>query len=131
MELYKIINAKEAIEKLVNYRFANFKTSFEIMKLEKYMNEQLNFYSSEYKKLIQAYAKKDATGKIIFGERKEIMFENEEDRKKFNDENTKLLMTNLDAKAPEQIKLTASDFVDKMPLTPNEMMTVEPFILWD
>ena len=66
MKLIEILNANEALKKLANAKFNSFKKAYELSKLRKQVDEEIDFYVTEEKKIVETYASKDEKGNPIF-----------------------------------------------------------------
>lgn len=129
-KLIEVVQVSELFQLLSRTHFNNFTTSYAIAKAVKEINGHKEFYISEEKKIVEAYASKDKDGQVIVMDGNRIKFDNMENAQKFNSEISNLQKTEIDIFEPIELKL--SDFKDgDMNLTPNDIMALDGFIVFN
>lgn len=130
MILKEILPLNEPLKNLCGKRLANFKTARALSKILKKVEDEVTFYSTEYKKLLDEYAKKDEQGNLILHKGNTFELKNPEARQKFEQESKDLLET--DVGAIDLVKIDERDFtnVNDFP-TAQEMNILETVIEWD
>ena len=125
MKLIEILNANEALKKLANAKFNSFKKAYELSKLRKQVDEEVNFYIEEEKKIVEAYASKDENGTPIFLDGGRIKLDSVEAKNSFEKDINEL--RNLEIDKISKVSISPSDFKDDIP-TPNEILALEVLI---
>ena len=125
MKLIEILNANEALKKLANSKFNSFKKAYELSKLRKQVDEEVNFYIEEEKKIVEAYASKDENGTPIFLDGGRIKLDSVEAKNSFEKDINEL--RNLEIDKISKVSISPSDFKDDIP-TPNEILALEVLI---
>ena len=125
MKLIEILNANEALKKLANSKFNSFKKAYELSKLRKQVDEEVNFYIEEEKKIVEAYASKDENGTPIFLEGGRIKLDSVEVKNSFEKDINEL--RNLEIDKISKVSISPADFKDDIP-TPNEILALEVLI---
>ena len=125
MKLIEILNANEALKKLANSKFNSFKKAYELSKLRKQVDEEVNFYIEEEKKIVETYAAKDENGTPIFLEGGRIKLDSVEAKNSFEKDINEL--RNLEIDKISKVSISPSDFKDDIP-TPNEILALEVLI---
>jgi len=130
MLLKDVLSVNEALKKLCEKRLKNFKTSRSLSKLLKKVDDETGFYSQEYKKLLDIYAKKDPQGNLIMRGKSSFELKDPDSKVKYEQEFKDLLET--DVGQFEPVSVNESDFVDTNDLpTAQEMNLLEIVINWD
>ena len=125
MKLIEILNANEALKKLANAKFNSFKKAYELSKLRKQVDEEIDFYVTEEKKIVETYASKDEKGNPIFLEGGRIKLDSVETKNNFEKDINEL--RNLEIDKISKVSISPSDFKDDIP-TPNEILALEVLI---
>lgn len=127
MKLIEILTANEALKKLANSKFNSFKKSYELSKLRKQVDEEVNFYVEEEKKIVESYASKDENGKPIFLDGGRIKLDSLEAKNNFEKEISELRELEIDKIS--KVTISSNDFKseDDIP-TPNEILALEVLI---
>ena len=125
MKLIEILNANEALKKLANSKFNSLKKAYELSKLRKQVDEEVNFYIEEEKKIVEAYASKDENGTPIFLDGGRIKLDSVEAKNSFEKDINEL--RNLEIDKISKVSISPSDFKDDIP-TPNEILALEVLI---
>lgn len=121
VKLIDVIGSTEVIKKLLDSPIKG-RTAYKIAKLIKRLDEELALFNESRGKLLNKYAVKDENGQpIIENNGFKIALEHVED---FNRESAELLNTSITIDA-EPIVLAE---IENVEFTPNEMLTIEPFI---
>ncbi len=127
--LANILNVTTVFKTLMGKRYNNFSVSFALAKAAKEIDSDREFYATEEKKMVKAYAVKEKDGKIKITDGNRIEFKDQKDAIAFNEEITKLQKTEVEIFEPITIKL--SDFkIGEMDLTPNDILALEGFIVF-
>ena len=127
MKLIEILTSNEALKKLANSKFNSFKKSYELSKLRKQVDEEVNFYVEEEKKIVETYASKGEDGKPIFLEGGRIKLDSLEAKNNFEKEINELRELEIDKIS--KVTISSNDFKseDDIP-TPNEILALEVLI---
>lgn len=127
MKLIEILTANEALKKLANSKFNSFKKAYELSKLRKQVDEEVNFYVDEEKKIVETYASKGEDGKPIFLEGGRIKLDSLEAKNSFEKEINELRELEIDKIS--KVTINSNDFKseDDIP-TPNEILALEVLI---
>ena len=127
MKLIEILTTNEALKKLANSKFNSFKKAYELSKLRKQVDEEVNFYVDEEKKIVETYASKGEDGKPIFLEGGRIKLDSLEAKNSFEKEINELRELEIDKIS--KVTINSNDFKseDDIP-TPNEILALEVLI---
>ena len=122
LTIQQLINCSEILKKLLNMSFPVY-TSYKIMRIAREVEKEYNFYSKTREALIQKYTEKTEEGQPITDENGnyKIILEKAQE---FSDEYQKMLDTSLQLLI-EPIPL---EELEKIELTPYEIIQLEPFI---
>ena len=127
MKLIEILTANEALKKLANSKFNSFKKSYELSKLRKQVDEEVNFYVEEEKKIVESYASKDENGKPIFLDGGRIKLDSLEAKNNFEKEISELRELEIDKIS--KVIISSNDFKSEEDIpTPNEILALEVLI---
>lgn len=113
---------KEALIKLNNVKFNDFKIAMKVFKLTKSVNENIEFFTTEYNKLIDLYKPE----KLQNGSMK---FDSVENRTKFESELNTLLNTELETNI-EKIEIPLASVENAKDFSGNDIMALSPFVEW-
>ena len=127
MKLIEILTANEALKKLANSKFNSFKKAYELSKLRRQVDEEVNFYVDEEKKIVETYASKGEDGKPIFLEGGRIKLDSLEAKNSFEKEINELRELEIDKISKVTIKSNDFKSEDDIP-TPNEILALEVLI---
>ena len=130
MKLITIVGAKEALTRLTEKHFTNFKVARKLVALRKAVDAEVEFYAEEEKKAVDLYAEKDENGNPVFLGEGRLKLKNNESKLAFESEVKKLLDTEVDDIEP--VLLRESDFrsADDLP-TPGDMIALEGFVIFE
>lgn len=127
MKLKYIVEAKDAIVRLTEKRFTDYKKLREIVKLRKSVEAEFEFYCDQEKKAVETYGEKSDKGTPAFLPDGRLKLKDIESKEAFEAEIKKLLDTEVgDFKI---ITIKESDFLtaDDLP-TPSDMLLLENII---
>ena len=127
MKLKYIVEAKDAIVRLTEKRFTDYKKLREIVKLRKSVEAEFEFYCDQEKKAVETYGEKSDKGTPAFLPEGRLKLKDIESKEAFEAEIKKLLDTEVgDFKI---ITIKESDFLtaDDLP-TPSDMLLLENII---
>ena len=127
MKLKYIVEAKDAIVRLTEKRFTDYKKLREIVKLRKSVEAEFEFYCDQEKKAVETYGEKSDKGTPAFLPDGRLKLKDIESKEAFEAEIKKLLDTEVgDFKI---ITIKESDFLtaDDLP-TPTDMLLLENII---
>ena len=127
MKLKFIVEAKDAIVRLTEKRFTDYKKLREIVKLRKAVEAEFEFYCDQEKKAVETYGEMSDKGTPAFLPDGRLKLKNAEAKEAFETEIKKLLDTEVgDFKI---ITIKESDFLtaDDLP-TPSDMLLLENII---
>lgn len=99
------------------------KYAFRVTKLIKKIEEELKFYNESRMKVFDRYAKKTPEGGLDVSEKKEVLFETDEDKAKCMAELNDLLSTEIEINF-EKIPI---DKIGDATFTPSELVMMEDF----
>ena len=127
MKLKFIVESKDAIVRLTEKRFSDYKKLREIVKLRKAVEAEFEFYCAQEKKAVDTYGEISDKGTPAFLPDGRLKLKNAEAKEAFEKEITKLLDTEVDDFTI--ITLKESDFLSAEDLpTPKDMLALEPII---
>ena len=122
MKLHTIINAKDALLRLTEKRFRDYKKLRELVKLRKTVNAEYDFYLEQEKKAVDAHAAKKEDGSPDFTEDGRLKLKDAESKNAFEVEILRLQETEIDGIVP--VKLCEEDF-----LTTNDLPTASDMLI--
>ena len=127
MKLKHIIEAKDAIVRLTEKRFTDYKKLREIVRLRKAAEAEFEFYCDQEKKAVETYGERTDKGTPAFLPDGRLKLKDVQAKEAFEAEIKKLLDTEVGDFTIITIK--ESDFLsaDDLP-TPNEMLLLENVI---
>lgn len=130
MKLITIVGAKEALTRLTEKHFTNFKVARKLVALRKAVDAEVEFYAEEEKKAVDLYAEKDENGNPVFLGEGRLKLKDNDAKIAFEGEVKKLLDTEVDDIEP--VLLRESDFrsADDLP-TPGDMIALEGFVTFE
>ena len=127
MKLKFIVESKDAIVRLTEKRFSDYKKLREIVKLRKAVEAEFEFYCDQEKKAVETYGEMSDKGTPAFLPDGRLKLKNAEAKEAFEKEIAKLLDTEVDDFTI--ITLKESDFLSAEDLpTPKDMLVLEPII---
>ena len=127
MKLKFIVEAKDAIVRLTEKRFTDYKKLREIVKLRKAVEAEFEFYCDQEKKAVETYGEMSDKGTPAFLPDGRLKLKNAEAKEAFEKEIAKLLDTEVDDFTI--ITLKESDFLSAEDLpTPKDMLVLEHII---
>ena len=123
LKMYQITDLPSFLEK-VNAQKLPFKTSYKIALLMQEVEKHINFYQEQFRNLLTEYGKKDENGNLMPTEDGQGVLLAEET---MTEAYTKLAeLRELDVELSDTT-FSPDDF-DKVELTPEEMISIMPFI---
>lgn len=127
MKLKAIIEAKDAIIRLTEKRFTDYKKLREIVRLRKSVEAEYEFYCEQEKKLVDTYGEKSDKGTPAFLPDGRLKLKDLETKAAFEAEIKKLQETEVDNFVV--ITIREGDFLSAEDLpTPNDMLVLEAII---
>lgn len=127
MKLKFIVESKDAIVRLTEKRFSDYKKLRDIVKLRKAVEAEFEFYCAQEKKAVDTYGEISDKGTPAFLPDGRLKLKNAEAKEAFEKEIAKLLDTEVDDFTI--ITLKESDFLSAEDLpTPKDMLALEPII---
>ena len=127
MKLKFIVEAKDAIVRLTEKRFTDYKKLREIVKLRKAVDAEFEFYCDQEKKAVETYGEMSDKGTPAFLPDGRLKLKNAEAKEAFETEIKKLLDTEVGDFTIITIK--ESDFLSAEDLpTPKDMLVLEHII---
>jgi len=127
MKLKFIVEAKDAIVRLTEKRFTDYKKLREIVKLRKAVEAEFEFYCDQEKKAVETYGEMSDKGTPAFLPDGRLKLKNAEAKEAFETEIKKLLDTEVGDFTIITIK--ESDFLSAEDLpTPKDMLVLEHII---
>lgn len=127
MKLINLLTAKDAITRLAETRFSNFKTARTIARVKKAVDEEIDFYIEEEKKIVNAYAVKDSNGQPELLEGGRVKLATIEDKEKFESEIIALRDTEVDKIQKVSVKISDLRSTDNIP-SPNDLLALENIV---
>ena len=125
-----VLTAREALGNLTAKRFTSFRVARQLVALRKKVDEEIDFYASEEKKLLDLYALKNEDGGPKITKENRIQLKDEESAKAFLQKISEL--RNSPVEGIEPVKLCEGDFCEAQALpTPDEMIALEGFVEFD
>ena len=127
MKLKKIIEAKEAVERLSNKKITDYRKAREIVKLRKAVMAEFDFYCEEEKKAIELYAEKTEEGTPAFLEDGRLKLKDADAKEAFEAQISALLETVVDGVHPIMLAETHFRSTTDIP-TPEDMIALEGIV---
>lgn len=130
MKLKQVIQAKDAIVRLTEKRFTDYKKVRELVKLRKSVETEFDFYAAEEKKAVDTYAEISEKGTPAFLPDGRLKLKDEKSKIAFETEIKALLDTDVDTIEP--ITISEKDFrsCEDIP-TPDDMILLEELVVFD
>lgn len=127
MKIEKIVTAREALTRLTEKRFTDYKKVRAIVKLRQAVDAEFEFYAAEEKKAVDTYAEKNGNGTPAFLPDGRLKLKDEKAKVDFESEIAALLDTEVDSIEP--VKITEKDFrsADDLP-TPDDMIALDGLV---
>ena len=127
MKLAKIVKAHDAIQRLTEKRFTDYKKVRELVKLRKEVEAEFDFYVAEEKKAVDTYAEMNEQGEPAFLPDGRLKLKDEKAKIAFESEIAALIDTEVDGITP--IKISEKDFrsAEDLP-TPDDMIVLDELI---
>lgn len=130
MLLKDVLALNEPLKNLCSKRLTSFKTARLLSKTLKKVEEEIEIYSKEQRKLLDTYAKKDEKGNFVPHPNGGISLIDAEAKTKYEEALKKLLETDIGLVAT--IKVSETEFTNASDFpTPQEMVALEPIVDWD
>ncbi len=96
MKLLDILKGRDALTKLTDTHFTSYKTLRELVRLKKRVGEEYDFYTTQERKAIEAYADKTDDGQLIFLDGGRLKLKDVASKTAFDTELTKLNETEIE-----------------------------------
>lgn len=96
MKLITILQGREALAKLTETPFTSYKTLRDLVRLKKRVDEEFEFYSTQERKAVEAYADKTEDGQLIFVDGGRLKLKNAQAKLEFDAEIAKLNETEIE-----------------------------------
>ena len=96
MKLLDILKGRDALTKLTDTHFTSYKTLRELVRLKKRVDEEYDFYTTQERKAIEAYADKTDDGQLIFLDGGRLKLKDVASKTAFDTELTKLNETEIE-----------------------------------
>lgn len=126
MQLIKIIEARAALSRLSGTRFKNFSVARNLCALCKRVEDEVEFFSGEQQKLVQAYALLE-NGKPVSSGNGMIRLKDGAAQEVYNAEMERLMKTEIDDFSP--VVVTEADFRSEEDYpTPDDMMALDGLV---
>lgn len=127
MKLKTVIHAKDALQRLTEKRFTDYKKVRAIVKLRQAVDAEFEFYAAEEKKAVDTYAEISDKGTPAFLPDGRLKLKDEKAKVAFESEIAALLDTEVDSIEP--IKISEKDFrsADDLP-TPDDMIALDGLV---
>ncbi len=130
MKLKNILGARDALKKLSEKHFVNFKVVRAIADLIKAINTELEFFETESEKLIKLYAELDENGQPKMLPNGLCQLKSPEDKAAFDKEYAELLNLDISDRI-HPVAISEADFKTTTDLlTPLEMLALDELIEW-
>jgi len=121
------LNAYQSFKQLAELQYNNFETAYKIANAYKDLRDKVEFYSSQERKLMEAYAKKDSDGKVIIRDGNVIDFETPELSMQYRRDVYNL--QNTEVEIFDTIVVNVSDVKDNLNcFTPIQLISLEKLI---
>lgn len=128
MTINDILECRSSIIKLTKIKFNNFKTTIDVYKLYKQIEETLSITDQENKKIIDIYCKKDQNGKVITKEGK-YQFDSNDNMNKYLNDINKLVSQEVSF-GKVSINVNDIDINSSEKLSTSDMVLLESLIEW-
>lgn len=127
MIVNQILEAKNSLLKLTKAKFTNFKTTYDIYKLTKQVENLYELVNKEQEKIIDIYVQKDDSGQIIVKDN-QYQFESQEKRNGFIQELNKLRSE--EVKDIQPLNLSYEEFQQVSDFSVEDMVKLDGLIIW-
>lgn len=130
MKLSDLIAARDQLKNLANMHYVHFSTIRAVANLVKEADVELEFFTKEFREIVNKYADKDKDGKPVVGSAGNFKLSDADKREEFYKAYNDLLSVDIADKV-KKITIKESDFKDTKELpTPNELSALDPFVDW-
>lgn len=127
MKIINLLNAKEALTRLLECRYTSFKVVRELANLRKAAEAEIEFYIEQEKKIVAAYSVKDEKGNPVFLDGDRVQLKDEDSKTAFEKEITDL--RNLEVETITPVSVHESDFRNKDDIpSPNDLFALEGIV---
>lgn len=130
MKLKTIIDAKEAVTRLAEKRYTDYKKLREIVGFRKAVETEFDFYCEQEKRAVDTYAEKNADGTPAFLADGRLKLKDVPAKEAFEAEISKLRDTDIEDFKPLKLKGTDFRSSDDLP-TPNDMIALEGIVVFE
>ena len=130
MLLKEALALNEPLKELCGKRLTSFKTARLLSKALKKVEEEVEIYTKEQRKLLDVYVKKDEKGNFVISPEGGLVTKDPDGKQKYDEESKKLLETDI-GEIP-MIKMSETEFTSSADFpTPQAMRALESLISWD
>jgi hypothetical protein len=127
MKIINLLNAKEALTRLLECKYTSFKVVRELANLRKVAEAEIEFYIEQEKKIVTAYSLKDEKGNPVFLDGGRVQLKDEDSKTAFEKEITDLRSLEVETITPVSVR--ESDFRNKDDIpSPNDLFALEGIV---
>lgn len=101
------------------------KVAYKLNKIRKTVDKEGDFYAEKFQEIIDAYAKKDENGNLVFSEDNEQILIQPDKIEECNQKLNELQSLEVEI---ENYNLSIDDFGDNIECTPDELAVIMPFL---
>lgn len=130
MKIIDILQGREALVRLTNVHFTNYKVLRDLVRLKKRTDEELEFYTEQERKAVDEYAEKTKSGQPVFLDNGRLKLKDVDAKVAFDNEIGKLNNTEVEDLLPVTIREVDFKSSDDFP-TAAEMDLLSPFIRFE
>lgn len=127
MKLKEVLKAREPLNRLMNKNFTSYKVLRELVKLQKAVGAEVEFYTAQEKKNIELYSEKDDKGNPVILAEGRIKLKDTQAKADFDGEIAKLYETDIDGITAVVIRESDFKSSDDYP-TPGDMSALDGFV---
>lgn len=127
MKLITVVQAKEALKRLTEKRFADFKVARKLVALRKQVETETDFYIEQEKLAVETYAEKTEDGTPVFLADGRVKLKDTTAKAAFEADIKKLMETEVDTIAPLTIKEKDFQSDSEIP-SPSDMIALEGIV---
>lgn len=121
MKILNVVSSKDSISEIGKMPIKNYTKRFALYKMYKKCEDTLSFFSTQERELAEKYGKVEEDGRVIFN--------SNDDAKKFADERQKILDVEIDD-FPDEVVLTESD-VEGCSISVGTMVSLEGLVKFE
>ena len=127
MKLIEVLKAREPLNRLMGKNFTSYKVWRELVKLQKAVSTEVEFYAAQEKKNIELYSEKDEKGNPVILAEGRIKLKDTQAKSDFDGEIAKLYETDIDGITAVVIRESDFKSSEEYP-TPGDMALLDEFI---